>query len=388
MVNANSANQVDITLSSDNKDILGYEIVRCTISGGEIEKEVVGFTTQSTFTDYVTTMNNRVVTYEITVIDHYLNRSAVKTLSPLKIEHKGNIDKTNWTISANNIKDTSNVVVDDEDKEDTCGSSMEAPIKSAIDNDVNTVYTGVASENAEVIIEFNQYHTVTGLEYKVNQGTPIQDYTIYVRGADGNWAEAASGVFGASKVVYFGKNGNIAAYNTTAVKLVIKNQSGKEIAISELDVFGITGDNVEFTNTAENPSIGELESDFVYDDKGNAIPAGSIVFTGSYKGNPAYNVVVLYDQDGNIVAANDKAEHIILANVPDTGNIQDVSDGKWVYWIAPNSENQAKITSVRAELYRVDDALTNEGQRLVSDSYFVEMPSVLPKITLTQNSGN
>lgn len=388
VVNANSANQVDITLSSDNKDILGYEIVRCTISGGEIEKEVVGFTTQSTFTDYVTTMNNRVVTYEITVIDHYLNRSAVKTLSPLKIEHKGNIDKTNWAVSASNLKDTSNVVVDDEDKEDTCGSSMEAPIKSAIDNDVNTVYTGVASENAEVIIEFNQYHTVTGLEYKVNQGTPIQDYTIYVRGADGNWAEAASGVFGASKVVYFGKNGNIAAYNTTAVKLVIKNQSGKEIAISELDVFGITGDNVEFTNTAENPSIGELESDFVYDDKGNAIPAGSIVFTGSYKGNPAYNVVVLYDQDGNIVAANDKAEHIILANVPDTGNIQDVSDGKWVYWIAPNSENQAKITSVRAELYRVDDALTNEGQRLVSDSYFVEMPSVLPKITLTQNSGN
>ena len=74
--------------------------------------------------------------------------------------------------------------------------------------------------------------------------------------------------------------------------------------------------------------------------------------------------------------------------MPETGNIQDVSDGKWVYWIAPNSENQSKITSVRAELYRVDDALTNEGQRLVSDSYFVEMPSVLPKITLTQNSGN
>ena len=144
VINANSANQVDITLASDNKDTLGYEIVRCTISGGEVEKEVVGFTTQSTFTDYVTTMNNRVVTYEITVIDHYLNRSATKSLSPLKIEHKGNIDKTNWTISANNIKDTSNEVVDDEDKEDTCGSSAEAPIKSAIDNDVNTVYTGVA----------------------------------------------------------------------------------------------------------------------------------------------------------------------------------------------------------------------------------------------------
>ena len=26
------------------------------------------------------------------------------------------------------------------------------------------------------------------------------------------------------------------------------------------------------------------------------IPAGSIIFTGEYKGNPAYNVVLLYDE--------------------------------------------------------------------------------------------
>ena len=40
-------------------------------------------------------------------------------------------------------------------------------------------------------------------------------------------------------------------------------------------------------------------------------------------------------------------------------------------------------TSVRAELYRVNDALTNEGQRLVSDSLFVEMPKELPDISLS-----
>ena len=388
VINANAANQVDITLSSDNQDILGYEIVRCTISGGEVEKEVAGFTTKSVFTDYVTTMNNRVVTYEITAIDHYLNRSAVKVLNPLKIEHKGNIGKTNWTVSANNMTATGSEAAKDKDIENTCGVEAEAPIKNVIDNNPDTVYTGIAGTNAEVILEFNQSHTVTGFEYKVTQGTPIEDYDIYIRDTDGNWTEAAGGVFGTSGIVYFGREGNIAAYNTTAVKLVIKNQSGKEIAISELDVFGITGDNVEFENTTDNPGIGQLESDFVYDSEGNFIPAGSIIFTGSYKGNPAYNVVVLYDQDGNIVAGNDMAEQIILADVPETGNIQDVSDGKWVYWIEPDGLEQTKLTSVRAELYRVDNALTNEGQRLVSDSMFVEMPEILPKIILTQSGGN
>lgn len=386
-INANEANRVDFTLASDNKDILGFEIVRCTISGGEVEKEVVGFTTGTTFSDYVTTMNNRVVTYEITAIDHYLNRSAVKTLAPLKIEHKGNIDKAGWTVATTDLTATSKAEADESvDKEDTCGPKEEAPITSAVDNDVNTVYTGTAGANAEVVMEFNQYQTITGFEYRVSKGTAIEDYTVSVREADGSWMEVSAGTLGGSKTVYFGKKGNVAAYTTDAVKLAIKNQSGKEIAISELDVLGITGDNVELDQTLNGtPSIGILKSDFTYDQDGNVIPAGSIVFTGSYKGNPAFNVVVLYDQDGNMVVSNNKAEHVILANVPDTGNIQDVNAGSWVYWIDPSGVDLTKLKKVRAELYRVDDAMTNEGQRLVSDSLFAEMPGTLPEITLTQS---
>ena len=40
------------------------------------------------------------------------------------------------------------------------------------------------------------------------------------------------------------------------------------------------------------------------------------------------------------------------------------------------------LTRVRAELYRVNDAVTNEGQRLVSDSLFENMPATLPNIEL------
>ncbi|MFR3493783.1 MAG: hypothetical protein ACLTTJ_08220 [Blautia sp.] len=42
---------------------MGYEVTRTMISGGKVEKEVVGFTTENQFSDHVTTVNNRVITY-------------------------------------------------------------------------------------------------------------------------------------------------------------------------------------------------------------------------------------------------------------------------------------------------------------------------------------
>ncbi len=167
-------------------------------------------------------------------------------------------------------------------------------------------------------------------------------------------------------------------------------QSGSQISIEELDVLGVTGDNVDFRRTDDNTAvIGRLSADYQYGtEAGDVIPAGSIVFTGAYKGSPAYNVVLLFDQNGNNVggvneAGELKAQQIILADVPAEGNIQNVSDGTWIYWIEPDQQvDLTGITKVRAELYRVNNALTNEGQRLVSDSLFEVMPDKLPEIQI------
>ncbi len=113
------------------------------------------------------------------------------------------------------------------------------------------------------------------------------------------------------------------------------------------------------------------------------IPEGSLVFTGTYRGNSAYNVVILYDSDGKIIGGTDTdgslvADQLIFSHVPETGPIQDTYEGTWIYWINPdlanNTVKQLQGKQIRAELYRVDNALTNEGQRLVSDSFFVDMP--------------
>lgn len=398
VVNADAANQVDITLSSKNinaEDVQGYEIVRCTTSNGDVEKEVAGFTVGNKFTDVITTMNNRVVTYEITVIDKYLNRSAVKTLPSVKIKHQGEIDKTHWTVSTDDMTATNVAEAEKGDDNDPCGPAAEAPIMKAVDNKGDTLYTGTAGVNAEVLIEFNQPLTVAGLKYTVNGGNPIKDYIISVKNeADGTWIEAAKGSFEASdnRTVHFAKAGtqNIALYRTTAMKISIKNQNGREVAISELDVFGVTGDDVEFRSTeGGTTAIGRLDEAFQYGTKDtDVIPAGSIVFAGSYKGNSAYNVVLLYDQDGNIVGGKGtddslNAEQVVFSTVSESGPIEDTYDGTWFYWLKPEQADLASLKQVRAELYRVDDAKTLEGQRLVSDTVFVPMPTTLPGIQLS-----
>ncbi len=402
-VNEKLANQVDFVLNSKNipeEDVLGYEIVRCTISGGETEEELAGFVTKEeaeagTFSDVVTTMNNRVVTYKIRVVDQYLNRSAPKYLEPLKIEHAGCIEKAEWSVTSEGMTATSEGTIGGQDADTSCGPEEARPIEQVIDGSSHTTYTGTVGDGAEIVLDFHKELTVTGLQYTVMEGTPLKDYRIWIRNGTGEWIKAAEGTFRGNdtEIIYFTEKGgkNIACYKTAGVKLEIAGQKDTEVSISELDVIGVTGDNIDFRHAGEGAAaIGRLSADYVYgEDAEDVIPAGSIVFTGAYKGNPAYNVVMLFDQNGHQVGGRDgegnlNAYQIILAEVPDTGNVRDVSDGTWIYWIEPDDVvNLQAIEKVRAELYRVDNAQTNEGQRMVSDSLFEKMPEELPEIQIS-----
>jgi len=390
-VNVNIANRVDFTLGVKNipeEDVLGYEIVRCMVSGGETTKEAVGFATGTSFSDTVY-VNNRVVWYEVTVIDKYLNRSAAKVLEPMKIEHDGSLDKAFWTISTENIT-VPGETADEANKDSLCTPETENPAELMIDQDAGTVFAGNCGGTAEILVSLNKTLTVTGFRYRLEEADG--DYEIQIL-SGGEWLSVAEGSFGQEKIdtIYFANEEGkyVSTYEATQVKLILKGAEGRRVSIAELDVLGVTGDNVDFRRSEDNtPAIGILAESYRYGDgESNVIPAGSVIFTGSYKGNPAYNVVLLYDQEGNIVGGVDeqgalKAQQIILADVPEEGNIQNVSDGTWIYWIEPGQQADLAGTKVRAELYRVNNALTNEGQRLVSDSLPETVPEVLPEIRI------
>lgn len=406
--NGLAQNQVSLTITPENasQSLLGYEINRISISGGKENNETVGFVLAgengaASFTDTVTTINNRAFTYQIVPVDQYLDYAQAVSLDAIKISHDGSQDKSAWTVTTNMTSEQDTEVDHDEQDPDAGfnpGAHDHATVKSAIglafDNSLSTTYTG-ASEGSDPMIEveFGKELDVTGFKFTLMSGAgevPAGTLALQLE-ENGQWVDVPVSVeslqaAGSTTVYAVNDEGWIRTSGATALRLIFKG--AQTVSITELDVLGPTGDNVELFEDG----IGTLAKDYIYDQglyeqsgqTDGFIPAGSVIFVGEYKGNPAYNAVIVYDQDGKIVGYGDNgegsAEQIILAPVPDEGDLGNTSDGRWVYWISPDA---VLPEQVRVELYRVDDALTNQGQRLVSDSLWVQVPESLPSITIS-----
>lgn len=401
-VSASVPNEVNLNIESsvDSDVLLGYEIARYTYEGGEKTREIVGFaptdgSSSVSYQDHVTTMNNRVVTYEAIAVDKFGYCSEAKEIGAVRISHDGSMDKSLWTVTTNMTSDADAEIPAGE--QEPCDPTSEPAINRVIDNDyAGNTYTGVSSSgNATVTISMGKKAAVSALKYTVEEGSAITDYVIEVSEDGSKWTTVREGSFEnktGSQIVYFwneNKDPWVATYDAMQVRLTAKGSAGKSISITELDLLGPTGDSISFGTKADgdvNSAIGLLQTPYEYE-SGKFIPAGSLVIMGQYKGNPAYNVVLVYDEEGNIVGGTKEdgsieAQQIILAKVPENGLLGETSDGTWIYWIEPDSDgNVPQITgNIRAELYRVDNALTNEGQRMVSDTMPMAVPAQLGNI--------
>ena len=217
----------------------------------------------------------------------------------------------------------------------------------------------------------------------------IKNYTIQVSEDGVKWQDAAKGSFAMTTekpeaTVYFNEKdqdgaNQLITYRAEYVRIIANGAAG--VSAAEFDIIGPPGDNVEL----EQSGIGLLEEDFVYDPDQPAIKAGSLIFTGSYRGHPGFNAVLLKDQDGNnVVGKDNEAASIFMANIPENGNIGEISQGTWIYWIDKDQLDMKKLpVTVKVELYRVNNMETNEGQRLTSDTFDVKLPDSLPNIRLT-----
>ncbi len=401
-VNEKVPNEVTVSIQNpvSSDVILGYEIARYYYENGKPVRQVVGFSTQPVYRDHVTSLNNRVLTYEVTAVDKYGYRSKAGKIGDVRISHDGSYDKSLWTVTTNMASESDSK--DTATEEDPCDPQTVSAIYRVIDNDYGNTYEGfTASSDAVVTLCTNQALAVCGLKYTVKSANAIGAYEIQVSMDGNNWTTVKTGAFEErkeSQIVYFENSDRdpwVCTYDAAYVRIKALGQN--HISIAELDLLGPAGDSVSF-GVKENDTqgaVGILTKDYVYEAEGenSVIPAGSLIFTGSYKGNPAYNVVMLYDEEGAVVGGVDEdgvliADQIILANVPENGLLGEVSDGIWIYWISPVDGQVPDLGGkiVRAQLYRVDNALTNEGQRLVSDTEPLRIPDKLDEITLVRDS--
>ncbi len=413
------SNQVKVSIETNENPelIIGYEIIRSMTSNGDTESQVVGFEPvnpdgATVFTDTISTINNRVMSYKVKAVDKFLNYSNEKDAGQVKIQTEGILDKSLWTVETNMVsEDDAEVKTDDDDPDSgydeknpgSVAAKTEHTIDRVIDNNPATVYNGtITGTDAEITIDMHAVKEVTSLKYS---GDTLTNAKIEVS-TDGStwtpvstWSNVTKSSDGSSDIVWFNsveedaRENWIGTYDARYVKLTITGTGLASVSINEIGVCGPTGDNIEFHETESGtPSIGLLSADFQYGDKAeDVIPADSLIFTGTYKGNPAYNVVMLYDTEGNVIGAKDgatKAGQVILADVPENGNLGETSDGTWVYYVEKGQFDAETLAGkdVRAELYRVDNALTLEGERITSDTLVIKIPPDIPSITLTGNT--
>lgn len=397
-----ASNQVHLTMNLEGGDrdkLLGYEITRIERKYGKEERRVVGFTVTDTFTDHVMTTNNRVVSYEVRGIDQCMNPTKTYRISEeFKLLHEGMLDKTDWEIRVNTTSPSDEKPENGNETDTPCSGTISAA-GMMIDNQTDKAYVGTTTEKeAEAVISLGKAESIAGFKYTYEGENPVKNYRLSISEDGEKWTEIKSGTFefqegSSSALIYFDLKDDPRYHVYETAYLKITATGSKRFAAAELDILGPTGDNAEL----ETAGIGILKENFQFSRTGSAetgdagsdmIPAGSVIFTGSYKGNPAYNTFILYDGEGNPVGGKDAdgavtAHQLIFAPDPVNGQLGEITDGIWIYYIEPDEMKGVTLPDkVRAEMYRVDNAETNEGDRLVSDTLFVDVPKVLPDIEI------
>lgn len=291
-----------------------------------------------------------------------------------------------------------------------------------MDNKGDSVYEGVVhedacidheanhNEDAYIILDANEVRAFAGIKYtipttkskilkrnKIAKSAP-QSYEIQVSSDGQSWITVKTGEFKAdannpTETIYFDKAGveggnQLHVYNTRFVKIIATGS--KSIAAAELDLIAPPGDNIEIGLAEDNINytngLGVLTEDFEYSE-GRVIPKNSIVITGEYRGNPAFNIPLVLNEKEEHIAEQYKG--ILMADVPSNGNLEEIAEGTWIYWVEPQYAAQfMENQEIFAELYRTDTANAQEGgQRMVSDTFRLQVSGELPEITLSGGQG-
>lgn len=400
-------------------------------NGTQVKYRTVGFVdakgnSKAKFTDSISPLNNRAFTYKVVAYDYHLNPTEEFEVGTVKLSDEGKINKSAWSFITNTVSDG-----DVRTENDSHGPLQNPEIDNIKDNDVSTTYKGKiiskaewnkdpqkdpdinVEENPYIIVDMKETLPIVGLKYtkpeaetrkfslkglfnfRKNTSTtynPLTNYKIQVSNDKKNWEDVSQGTFeygqdlvGGGKDqdnearVTFNKDDKLWTYQARYVKLISNNKSNIEVA--ELDIIGPPGDNIEIgtMNNADQTrtnGIGKLAEDYVYqsddpstsEDETGKIPAGSIIITGEYSGNPAFNLPLLIDKNNKTISG----EALLFAEVPEKGELGEISKGTWVYYM-PKENFDSLSDKVKAELYRYNDLQgdTPVGQRFVSDTMYV-----------------
>ena len=353
-----NGSKVTLTIShTDSAHILGYEIRR--------NGKAIAFTTQTTYVDDLGAANNLTYTYSVVPVDRLGNQGSAAQSSEVLVAYDKVIDPDLYTLERS-------------------GDTVTITMKGG---------TSVPVTGIKV--------TGTGLS-----GT----YTVRLKAdADAEeWTTAKAGqLSGSQAVAYFNKPGagpedtRIWTYDAAVLELTGIPEG------AQVELLDYPGDRVDFY---EGAAVGVLQKDYQYgEDPDDVIKAGTLVILGTYRGDPAFNYVSIEaeytttaeaweDQEVTTITRAMNGYALLFAEIPADGAVSDISDGFFLF--VPDLEAEAELNakdgvtdayplSIRAVLYRTDDASSADSQRITSQTLWTSFPeggkdgSSFPVIELT-----
>lgn len=377
--------ELTITVSDDADRVQGYEILR---NGTPIAFLMADGSETQTYLDTIGTANNMAFTYTVRVIDKLGYEADTSSSSDVRISYDKTIDHDLYEIARD--KETGNILI------------------TATEDTLLT--TGGLKITGDVIPDQGEFTLALSDEEKIDVDTAEipDDWTVAKHGnfAD-NEAQSAD-----SFLTYFNKPG--AEPSDTRIwmydaKQVIISGIPDDIALKDIQLLSYPGDNLAFT---EGASIGVLEKDYTYavgEGENETIKAGTIVITGSYRGDPLYNSVRVQAKVQTMKPGSSEAptvtertlsgDTLLFAEIPEDGEVSTISDGFFLF--IPEDQAAFKqvnedhgdnhsagnpvMIALKAQMWRAED-IDGNNPRMTSDTLFISVPSYesMPGIILEE----
>lgn len=383
----NEAGEVEVTgiqLKQGVRANLGVEVLR-QVGTDESTREVVGFVPagQTTFTDRLTSDNGQTLTYFARAVDTSLAVSDVTPAGEVQASFPRNLNKAYWTV-------------------ESTMASVDDPA-AIVDGSVGTVYVGTLDREAagtlggaatdgnaypSVTIAFGKATDACGIRYF--PGADVQNafkrLWVQVSNDGVNWTsvgykEVGEATFAASKcaTVYFtesmvmpsahGSDGaQISVQSARYLRVTDLDASDGPRSVAEIDVIGSLPDAISFQKDDEGAltGVGVADEDVCVEagaqgaqpGAATVIPAGSLVISGAFTGDPAKSTIVLRDVLGEGISQD--AHQIIVADAGEGSDISYSASGSWVMYFEPGTWEDAVDgwSFISAQLYRFGTVLT------------------------------
>lgn len=361
-----SGNKVILTITnSGDSNLLGYEISR--------NGEAIGFTTDTTYVDDLGVSNNLTYQYSVTPVDLLGDVGDAAESEEIRIAYDVVIDPELYAMA-------------------TSGGTV--------------AFTAVEGTMA-----------VTGI--KVTGDT--SGIAVKIDGAS-----VALGGFSETGAAYFNRPSDSTGNSIWTYDAAVVQVTGVP-ADAVVELLAYPGDRLDFYPGA---TVGILKDDYKYGDGADdIIPAGTLIVTGIYRGDPAYNTVELqavYDLSNEVGEGDGETREtvtrtvngygLLFAEINGDGTVSDTTDGFWIFVPDWDAEHELNLEAgwetpsyvgedgelaeqdgilypmeIRAVLYRTNEAVegsytdSSVNRRVTSQTLWISFPDEggWPEIVLT-----